>query len=50
METGIICGGPEGGIPVNNVTCPLCGFGMEEIAGLISCTNILCPNHKGMAA
>lgn len=49
METNHIYGKPEGN-PEMNVTCPLCGFGMEEIAGLALCTNTLCPNHKGIAS
>lgn len=48
METNHIYGKPEG-IPYN-VNCPLCGYDMEEIAGLASCTNTPCPNHKGIAS
>lgn len=48
METNHIYGKLEG--TPDNVNCPLCGYGMEETAGLISCTNTQCLNYKGMAA
>ena len=30
--------------------CPICEHVMEQIAGLVTCTNPKCPNYKGMAA
>lgn len=29
--------------------CPLCNFVMKQTEGLVSCTNLQCPNYKGMA-
>lgn len=33
-----------------NPHCPMCGFDIEQMAGIATCTNPECPNYKGMAA
>ncbi len=33
-----------------NQHCPLCNSVMMQMAGMVSCTNPMCPNNKGMAA
>jgi len=33
-----------------NLHCPLCNSVMTQMAGMVFCTNPMCPNNKRMAA
>ena len=49
-EGDFVCAGCREQDERENLHCPICDFAIKQMAGLATCTNPECPNHKGMAA